>query len=301
MNRAVEVTNQVVEIQPVGSARTPRRLAAVVLTAMLLMALVSGRQLLALMAAWPVEWVVCDSDIIVVGPLRRVTDWGYYRTGTVEVKEVIWGVRVPKRVEVTETTSDIIQRRFFGRRAPDARERVWFLTRDKPGRFRVGHADRDYTPSEVVRALQESPVFARRVGVGPNPPIELVFRNFAHKPVAIPRFAVSRGRLALSTGVSVTLSKRLEDGTDVRVPHVPGAIKRDEDKATVTVPARSEYTVTFKPSRIYALEHGTYYRLTFEIEGFPSSNKFNWAGFSQPAEKKPKAQPAPVQQSSGGV
>ncbi|MDP2898331.1 MAG: hypothetical protein Q8Q12_17475 [bacterium] len=301
MNRANGVTNQLRGIQRVGSARTRRRSAAVALAGMALIALVSTGQLLGIMVVWPVEWLVCSSDIIVVGPLRRVTDWAYYRTGTVEVKEVIWGVRVPKRLEVREATSDIIQRRFFGRRVPDAPERVWFLTKDGPGKFRVGHADRHYTASEVIRALEESPVFARRVGVGHNPPIELVFRNFAKESVAIPRFAVGGGRLALSSGVRVSLSKILEDGTEVEVRHLPSAIKRDEGKTAITVPGRSEYKVTFKPSRIYALEDGTYYKLTFEIEGYPSNNKFNWAGFYQPAKKKAKAQPAPVRQSSGGV
>lgn len=245
----------------------------------------------------PLEELVWESDLIVVGYLRGVVERRRdYGKANLVVEEVLWGRDVPRELTVKWGYDIVMASGCAERSRADGERMIWLLTRGRTRNMAFARHPGRRRPLEqrddVLRALKAWPVFARSTGRGRRSHFELVFRNTTANPVEIPRLAISRGRLELSPEVRLVLTKRLEDSTEIEVPPLPGMIRGDWDKSRVTVAPRSEYKLTFKPSRIYRLGKGTVYRLTFEIDGFPSAKEVNRVGLYEPIRKKAKRPPA---------
>lgn len=244
-----------------------------------LLALVMLSQAPGAWIAVPLEEHVRTSNWIVVGTLG---EWSYWRRDydatTLKVEEVLWGKNVPAELRVRIYTDVINTGRAVKYRHPTRPTKVWLLVRgSRRDKAYVSHPGCQRSldeKREVVQLLEKMPVFARDALGKPrrltDPYVELVFRNVSQKAVEIPRFTLSRNRLKLAAGAKLTLTKLLPDRTEVEVPPIPGAIVTEEKQPTITVPARGEYKVAFKASRIYTLEKEQPYRLKFELKGFPS-------------------------------
>jgi hypothetical protein len=290
---------QAPEPKPVVKHHVPWLRVAGVLATVMLLALLSIGRLPAALVAKTLEQLVLESDLIVVGALSDVRDYGLSGSGVLKVKEVLCGTGVPQELALRwELPTDIevggCRPPRQKRPHPDEEDMVWLLVRSRKKRaVRVEDYGRRRPLSEkgsVVQLLEEMPVLARRSlskgGWGGNTYIDLVFRNVTERPVQIPKFAASHGRLILAPGAGLVLTKSLEGSTEVRVNPIRGKVRSEDKELTFTVPARSEHKVTFKPSRIYRLEKGTFYRFSFTLEGFPSVKDMNRAHFYTRGKKR---------------
>jgi hypothetical protein len=159
----------------------------------------------------PLETLVQDSDLIVVGTLQDVsehtsggTDYGQ---GHILVREVIWGQVRPGDALLLKWSnlSGIACPRIEHRRRA-GEEGIWLLTAeggyveaDYPGRF-VEPGRRQ----QVERTLARFPVSLRgsKYFVGPGEPLlfAVVYRNFSRAPRFFPGVSVADGHLRLGAG-----------------------------------------------------------------------------------------------------
>ena len=203
----------------------------------------------------PVEELMPESDLIVVGTLRGVTEYTAdgvdYGEGRIDVSEVIWGGVAPGDSLLLrwQNSSAIVCPR-IGQKHNAHAEGIWLLTRDgeavradNPGRF-VGLSER----GKVEAALRNSPVVLRSESywVKPGEPMRfsVVYRNTSNVPRAFPGLAFEGGSIHLSPGSRLAVSVTLCDGELYAVPRLSGRVARDPTLAPVTIPPRGEHRVT---------------------------------------------------------
>ena len=259
-----------------------------------------------------VEELVQESDVIVVGTLRDVSEYTAdetdYGQGRIEVREVIWG-RVAqgdslllKWHNASALACPRVEHRGHGNL-----EGIWLLTRDGedvkadyPGRF-VEMSKR----RQVEAALARSPVVLRAddywVGLGEPMHITVVYRNASKAPLTFPGLAFEDGFLRLSPGSRLSVKATLAGGASSRAARLTGRVLRDRVPAPVTVQPGSEYRVEIALRDLLASEpvDGESFEVMLRLEGQPPTNELRlWVG--DPLSlmtQAPPPPPAPVRQS----
>lgn len=260
-------------------------------------------------ASWAsvsVEELVQDTDLVVVGTLRDVSehtaDEVDYGEGRIHVREVIWGRVSPGDSLLLKWSnpSRMVCPRVENEDNKD-REGIWLLTRDGeavaanyPGRF-VDLSER----RRVEAALAASPVVLRAEGyrVGHDAPMSfaIVYRNVSGAPREFPAAAFDAGRLRLSPGSRLGVKVGRDDDSTKRKAGLAGRVVADRALAPFTVGARDERRVEVSLRELLAdapKENETY-EVTLELRGRRATNTLafyvNTAYF-----QRPKAEPAPA-------
>lgn len=256
-------------------------------------------------ATWaliPVEELVRESDLIVVGTLRDVeehtADGTDYGRGRIAVREVIWGDAAPGDALLLrwDTPSAVVCPRVEHRYAANV-EGIWLLTRDGgavaadyPGRF-VKLSER----GKVEAALGASPVVLRsekhRVEPGEPMPVAVVYRNTSRAPRTFPGLAFGGGAFRLGPGPRLAVTVTFDDGSAYGEARLPGRVVRDAALAPVTLPPRGEHRVEFDLRELLAKEPAEKdsYDVTLKFDGLPRTNEL---GFYVGKPLPPRPRPA---------
>lgn len=297
MARNESPRDEVRELQRGARNRAGWRRAAAAFVLLMFSAFLSTARLPA-MIAWPLDRLVLESDLVVVGALCDAQDFGISGSGVLKVKEVLWGTNVPQQLALRwERPTDVVAPGCQSARRrqphPDEDDMVWLLVREGAASARCdSYSDRRRPLTEktkVIEFLEEMPVFARRSLAERkwwDPYVDLVFRNTSREAVEIPSFARKGSGLVFAPQARLLLTKWLEDRTEVEVLPLRGRIMCKQAGPMITVPARSEYKITFKPSRMYPLEKGMHYALRFDVDGFPPVKNTNRVSVYLPSGKK---------------
>jgi hypothetical protein len=240
----------------------------------------------AMWALVPLEELVQESDLIVVGTLRDVSehtaDGVDFGEGRIEVREVIWG-GVSKGDSLTlkwQNSSGVACPRVEHKYNAGA-EGVWLLTRDGeavradyPGRF-VGVSER----GKVEAALARSPVVLRadRYRVSPGEPMRfsVVYRNSSDVPRTFPGLAFEGGRLRVGRGPRLAVTVTFDDEETYGIARLSGRVVRDSGLAPVAVPPRGEHRVELDLREMLTAaraEKISYY-VTLKFGGLPRTNE----------------------------
>lgn len=257
-------------------------------------------------ASWAhtsVEELVRETDLIVVGTLRDVSehtaDEVDYGRGRIEVREVIWGNVSPGDSLLLKWSNP--SRLACPRVEHDSNtdEGIWLLTRDGeavaanyPGRF-VELSER----REVEAALAGSPVVLRTAGylVAPGEPLSftVVYRNTSKTSRSFPGVAFGGGQLRLAAGSRLDVIV-CDDEVTSRAAFAGGAVLQDRSLAPVTVGPRGEHRVEVVLSDLLkrTLKEGEYYTVRLKLAGRRATND---AAFyiGKSDSPKPEAEPPP--------
>lgn len=257
-------------------------------------------------ASWAyvsVEELVQETDLIVVGTLRDVSEHTAadvdYGQGRIEVREVIWGKVSPGDSLLLKWSnpSGVICPRV--EHDSNRGEGIWLLTRegeavaaDYPGRF-VEMSER----RRVEAALARSPVVLRAESywVGRDAPMSftVVYRNVSSAPREFPAVAFDAGRLRLSHGSRLDVKVELDDAE--RKARLADRVLTDRALAPVAVGARDEHRVAVSLRELLAdapKENETY-EVTLESRGWRPTNTLEFY-VNSTYFQRPKAEPAPA-------
>lgn len=255
-------------------------------------------------ASVPLEELVQDSDVIVVGTLRGVyehTAGGRdYGEGRIEVREVIWG-RVAAgdslRLKWSNSSAVICPRLEHGYNA--GQEGIWLLTRDgadfgadHPGRF-VRLAAR----GRVEAVLARSPLVLRAgrhwVGREDAMPFEVVYRNASGAPREFPGVAFDAGRPLFAPGS--TLAVRVMRGDASRPLDLAGRYASPGGLAPVTLGPGDElrFELDLRQLMRETPREGESYHVTLRLPGLPPSNELWFYVPDEGFEPAPAAEAGP--------
>lgn len=253
------------------------------------------------LASWahvPVETLVQESDVIVVGTLRDVSEYTAdetdYGRGRIEVREVIWGRVSPGdslQLRWSNSTHVVCPR--VEHQGNANKEGIWLLTgdgetyrADYPGRF-VDKSGR----KQVERALANSPVVLRsdKYFVGPGEPMtfSVVYRNVSDSERAFPGLAFEGGDLRVSPGSRLAVTVMFDDGEIHGAAGLSGRVVRDSGLAPVNVPPRGEHRLRLDLREMLTATPGENdsYNVTFKFSGLPRTNELD---FSYAAPRLPQ-------------
>lgn len=255
----------------------------------------------AMWASVPVEELVRESDLIVVGTLRDVeehtADGTDYGRGRIDVREVIWGDAAPGDALALrlDNPSAVVCPRVEHRHAANE-EGIWLLTRDGgavaadyPGRF-VNLSER----GKVEAALRASPVVLRSekhwVRPGEPMPVSVVYRNTSRAPRTFPGLALGGGAFRLGPGSRIAVTVTFDDGSAYGAARLTGRVVRDASLAPVTLPPRGEHRVEFDLRELLAKgpAEKDSYDVTLKFDGLPRTNELGFY-VGEPLPLRPRA------------
>lgn len=243
----------------------------------------------AMWARVPLEELVQESDLIVIGTLRDVTehttDETDYGVGRIEVREVIWGnASAGDSLALKWDNANGIACTRVEHRHNANVEGIWLLTRvgdavqaNYPGRF-VELSER----KQVERSLRNSPVVLRadNVWVKPGEPMRfsVVYRNASDTPRDFPGLAFENGSIRLSPGRRLAVTVMSDDGEAHMASRLSGRVLRDASLAPVTVPPRGEYRAELDLREMLAAEPGERdsYDIKLKFDGLPPTNELGF-------------------------
>lgn len=273
-----------------------------VLALLMLICLPAAAQ--AMWAAVPLDELVQESDLIVVGTLHDVkehsdgtTDFG---EGRIDVREVVWGDVSPgDSLTLKWENASAVACPRIEHQDNAGKEGLWLLTRsgdavsaNYPGRF-VNLSER----RNVELALRRTPVVLRADSylVKPGEPMRfsVVYRNASNDPRTFPGLAFEDGDIHVSSGTRLTLNKTFCDGELNAVPRLTARVVRDSGLAPVTVPPRGERRTEFDLREMLVArppEVGTY-TLAFEFGGLPRTNVIS-LDLGEPFSLQPQPPPS---------
>lgn len=252
----------------------------------------------------PVETLVQESDIIVVGTLRDVSeytaDWVDYGQGHIVVREVIWGRVSPgDSLLLKWSNASALACPRVEHRGRAGWEGIWLLTPEgdavsanHPGRF-VELSER----RQVEAALARSPVVLRSASywVGDDEPMRLsvVYRNVSDVPREFPSVAFEGGKLRLAP--DSRLSVRHSPNGDSRVAWRALAAVSDPRPAPVTVEPRGEHRVELdlRDMLSAAPKDDEFYDIKLKLAGLPGTNEKSFH-MGRPPFTQPSAEPPAV-------
>jgi hypothetical protein len=259
-------------------------------------------------ASWasvPVEELVQESDLVVVGTLRDVrehtsggTDYG---EGLIDVREVVWGEAAPGDALLLKwenESANVCPR--VEHRWEAGVEGVWLLTREggvveanHPQRF-VGLAGR----GKVEAALRARPVRLRAehylVGRGGPMRFWVVYRNASDAPRTFPGLSFDGRDIHVSAGTRPSFGVRVDDNEMNGAARLRGRVVQDRALAPVTVAPRAERRVAVDLREMLAAAplEKSYYNVSLKFAGLPETNDIYL--YVNSAEAAARAEPTPA-------
>ncbi|MET0649385.1 MAG: hypothetical protein ABW208_22475 [Pyrinomonadaceae bacterium] len=254
----------------------------------------------------PLEELVQESDLIIVGTLRDVrehtADETDYGEGQIVVREVIWGEVAPgdslllKWQNESAVTCPRVEHKYNANE-----EGVWLLKRDGEA-VRADYPGRFIEPSKrraVEAALERSPVVLRsdKNWVKPGEPMRfsVVYRNVSNAPRTFPGLAFEGGNLRLSSGSRLAFKVTFDSGDAYGMARLSGRVEQDKGLAPVAVPPRGEHRVEIDLREMLAAEPSENYSydVTLRFDGLPRTNELGFY-LGEPLSLRPKAPPTPA-------
>lgn len=250
-------------------------------------------------ASWtaiPLETLVKDSDLIVVGTLENITKHAKtsieYQQGTIKVAEVLWG-QPPQDHPLTLLWSyNLAQptpRLDFSER--EGKLGIWLLTyngadvkADYPGRF-VELKEK----AKVLDSLIKESVCLRLANGTPdagNPiMLTLIYRNATDQPQAFPGIKYQNDRLYFNSLLTITLKT---EGESSKVVEPLANRLIEEALLGISVPPKQEQHIEIDLSKLFPLNIDESYtvQVTKKTAGFTNQlTTSNLVGFTvQPNE-----------------
>ena len=231
----------------------------------------------------PLEELVCDSDLIVVGALSSVSEYSKngmdYGQGTITVDETIWGA-VPPGETLTlkwENPSNLMCPR-VGRRDNSDKMGIWLLTLSSDREVRANHPGRfvELDHKEKVAKILSRKNICVRIDTwsffsGEPATVSLVLRNPTQGEMQFPGLAYQDGRLYISPDVTLTLHN--DSGRNGKeIDRLSDRVFVSDDVAPISVGDYQEHKITLDLRRIFDLNAEGHYTLRFKVKGFEPGN-----------------------------
>jgi hypothetical protein len=253
----------------------------------------------AYMSAEPLEAMVRESDLIVVGTLedaQQVTERNAFAgstwCGMLRVTDVVWGdLRPGARVpvvwrDVPTAISTVSLMDLYTEDAKSGLEPIWLLWWEHG----VGACVKDIgwlrpaqERGEIERLLQDNPVRVAPVASAGQPgnPRRMVaigYRNASASEGTFPGLTYERGRLHLG---SPSMTLHLYSGKGLAPPEVSplaGAIVATPALQGVRVPARSDWSIVVDLEALFGTDYaaGPVVVVEFGVDGLGQPHRFVW-------------------------
>ena len=232
-------------------------------------------------ASVPLEELVQDSDLIVVGTLHSVYKYSWWGTdygrGTIQVEQVLWGNTQPSaQLRLTwDNDSSVVCPRV---EHEGSGRGIWLLTLGKNGEVRADYPGRFVDLKErarVEKALAEKKVCVRPDWRGSSDGslnVSFVFRNATPTEIAFPGMEYRDGYLWLSPEAKLRVfTDFLGKVNDIRIK--PGRVISQAGLPPLIVGPQQEYRITVDFAQLCEFERQESFNLLFAVEGYGEGNK----------------------------
>jgi hypothetical protein len=261
----------------------------------------------------PLEELVCDSDLIVVGTLTSVSEYSKngmdYAQGMITVDETIWGAVTPgETLTLKWDNPSNLKCPRVGHGHNSDKKGIWLLTLSSDREVRANHPGRFVEldrKEEVVKILSQKNICTRidtwSFFSGEPATVSLVLRNPTQGEMRFPGLAYQDGRLYISPDVTLTLHNSSgENGKEI--DHLSDRVFVSYDVAPISVGGNQEHKITLDLRRIFDLNAEDHYTLRFKVKGFEPGNdcRFYFSPTARPdrsgsgEEKNAEAKTTPV-------
>jgi hypothetical protein len=230
----------------------------------------------------PLEDLVCDSDLIVVGTLSSVNEYSKdgtdYGEGLITVAETIWGAVNPGETLTLKWFNEsgiVCPRVEHGQHAD--KEGIWLLTLSSDGEVRANYTERFVNldhKDEVMKILARKKTcvrMARHPEFGEPVTVSLVFRNPTQDETRFPGLEFHDGCLYISPDVIL----KLRDGSGYccnKIDLLPHRVFVSDDVAPIVVGANQEHRITLDLRQVFDLNAPAPYTFRFKVRGFERGN-----------------------------
>ena len=231
----------------------------------------------------PLDELVQDSDLIVVGSLEGVIEYSRdgmdYAQGSIVIEEVIWGSANPGQaltLKWQNSTGVVCPR--VEHRYNQGRSGIWLLTAqsggivqaDYPGRF-VELSDRKKV--ETILARKKVCLRSAKYVYGSDEPVNvsLVLRNPTESPIEFPGIEYNDGHLIINADIAFSLFSGPGDEPALIDP-IPDRIFLSETVPPILVSARNEFRITLDLRTLFKVEPDKGYGFTANLKGFAPPN-----------------------------
>jgi hypothetical protein len=243
------------------------------------------------LAMWripPLDELVHDSDIIVIGTLEQVSEYTQngmdYGQGSILIDEVVWGMENPGGLlSLKWQNESILACPRVEHRHNEGKKSIWLLTVEPDGSVRANNPGRVVELGErprVEQCLANSFVSLRswRYSFSPEEPVNvsLVFRNPTQDFIMFPGVEYRDGQLMVGPGVSLELyaiySHQCHD-VEPEIPNpLPGRLKASKSLTPIMVAPRQEFRLVLNLRTLFAIPDNRLYCLRLRVHGFERAN-----------------------------
>jgi len=237
----------------------------------------------AMWALVPLDDLVQDSDLIVVGALDSVSEYSQsgmdYGHGTILIDEVIWGAASAGE-SVTlkwQNKSGLVCPR-VEHRENQGKKAIWLLTVEHAGVVRANYPGRFVDLSkrtEVEQILRKKPLCLRaaKYAFGADEPVNvsMVFRNPTQSSIAFPGVEFRDGQLLVSPRVALTLFSGYGETQKITSP-LQGRVVSSKNAAPILVEPGQEFRLTVDLRKLFTISVEETYDAQLRVTGFGRSN-----------------------------
>lgn len=250
----------------------------------------------AMWAFIPLDELVQDCDLIVVGTLEGVSQYSHngmdYGQGTILIDEVVWGAASAGE-SVTlkwQNRSEIACPR-VEHRYNQGKKAIWLLTVEDGGVVRANYPGRFVdlgNRRKVERILTRKNVCLRAAkylfGADEPVSVSLVFRNPTDSVIKFPGVEYKDGYLVMNPDVSLAVYSSFGDEQTITNP-LPNRVLFSDNVEPMLVQPRQELRITVDLRKLFNVVPEEYYAVQFGLRGYGLAND---AGFSLEAPSQPK-------------
>lgn len=244
---------------------------------------------LTIKAEWalvPLEDLVSDSDLIVVGTLRDVEESSHdgvdYGQGTIEVREVLWGqIKAGDKLTLKWQNSSAIICPRVEHRGNAGEKGVWLLTKGDKGSVEADYPGRFVNLSERKRVenLLRRGIFLAGGWFKANEPftVTALYRNVSDNERSFPSLAYREGSLHLPPNSKLMVWEYDDEaaGSKNFIKPFAGQIVTDANLPPVVVPPKSETTIKFDLKRLFSTSTKQYdgCNVSLKLAGVAAANE----------------------------
>ncbi|HEU4391451.1 MAG TPA: hypothetical protein VFV34_26865 [Blastocatellia bacterium] len=227
----------------------------------------------------PLEALVQDSDLIVVGTLRGVSEHTEgdidYGQGAIIVDDVLWGNAAPGDLLILKWGNGAgVVYPMLSHKNNENKRGIWLLTVDDGATVSANWRDRFVPLSQtrnVLTALATRNVCARTSHFDTNDPftVWVVFRNATAEALEFPGMIFLDGTLYLSPSIEITI----QDADERKLTASPGRIVTSPDIPTILVESGREHIMRIDLGMLFEFQSDNLYYVLVEIPGFEPANR----------------------------